>query len=189
MKYKHQINVCYLRIRARSTSETLHQYCREFEFDFDHQKPNLKIAEISNMGSLSSKVAKEIKKCLLLCANCHRLKSNHWSRLTTREQEVFTALAEDHSLNINPPYDEKSFFKDDRAFLQYKLCIAFNMRSDVRGGILIGVALIPPSPKCRSKHFCISFATLDGREPTGNQEFLIYFLLAWERPQEPVLSL
>ncbi len=50
--------------------------------------------------------------------------------LTDRERKVFTVLTKGHALNINP-YDGKNFFSDDRAFLQYKLCIAFAF--DMRG--------------------------------------------------------
>ena len=121
---------CGRTVRARSTLETLFQHC--CDFDFDHQIPVLKVKAISRMVSQKfplSKIWEEMKKCLLLCARCHTLKSKHRHRLTPRERQVFAVLAEGHAQNINP-YDEKNFFTDDRAFLQFKLCIAFDMRGE-----------------------------------------------------------
>lgn len=52
--------------------------CGESDFavlDFDHVDKNNKKLEISNMvrsGSSFSKIEEEIKKCRVLCANCHR---------------------------------------------------------------------------------------------------------------------
>ena len=103
-----------------------------YKFDFDHQDRSQKIACISEMVQLrlsSSKIWEEIKKCLFLCANCHGLKSNHKKNLTPRERKVFKKLTKGHSMNINP-YDGRNYFKDDKAFLQFKLCITYDMRED-----------------------------------------------------------
>ena len=42
-------------------------------FDFHHTDPNKKEFTISALSSSQEKIAKEIKKCIVLCANCHRL--------------------------------------------------------------------------------------------------------------------
>ena len=102
------------------------------QFEWDHQVPKQKIANISDMirdGSSSSEIWEEMQKCLLLCTNCHSLKSFHWDNLTDRERKVFKKLTKGHSMNINP-YDGRNYFTDDRAFLQFKLCITYDMRED-----------------------------------------------------------
>ena len=47
-------------------------------FDFDHRNPNEKITNVSAMQSYSytfKQIEDEMKKCDLLCANCHQIKS------------------------------------------------------------------------------------------------------------------
>ena len=44
--------------------------------DFHHLDPNEKEGSISKMISTPIKLEKELKKCIVLCANCHR--KLHW---------------------------------------------------------------------------------------------------------------
>jgi hypothetical protein len=45
--------------------------------DFDHLDPTTKTRDIAKMHTTSlSTLAKEIKKCQVLCANCHRIKTH-----------------------------------------------------------------------------------------------------------------
>jgi hypothetical protein len=41
--------------------------------DFHHLDPESKVAGITGLRHYGKKLAKEIAKCTLLCANCHRL--------------------------------------------------------------------------------------------------------------------
>lgn len=53
--------------------------------DFDHIDPSQKKDKVSNMISYGTleMIEAEIKKCELLCANCHRLRT-HYRRLTAK---------------------------------------------------------------------------------------------------------
>ena len=56
--------------------------------DFDHRNPNEKIYEVSKMvrdGYSWENILKEINKCDVRCANCHRLK-------TAKDQEWYNNL-------------------------------------------------------------------------------------------------
>ncbi len=45
--------------------------------DFDHVDPTTKVKNISRMlGSSKDKILEEIKKCQLVCANCHRIRTH-----------------------------------------------------------------------------------------------------------------
>jgi hypothetical protein len=45
--------------------------------DFDHIDPNLKLRDIAKMHTTSiGKLKIEMKKCQVLCANCHRIKTH-----------------------------------------------------------------------------------------------------------------
>ena len=58
-----------------SSCEENHPAC----LDFHHTDPSKKEQEISRMvraGKGMAKIQKEIDKCVLLCANCHR--KQHW---------------------------------------------------------------------------------------------------------------
>lgn len=49
-------------------------------FDFHHKDPSEKDFTISNYSNLCwAKIEAEIKKCILLCANCHR--ELHWQEI------------------------------------------------------------------------------------------------------------
>lgn len=71
-------------------SYKLKKGCKECGFnkwpeclDFDHKNPKLKKFSISqNLVKSKKALLKEIKKCQILCANCHRHKSKltHWSK-------------------------------------------------------------------------------------------------------------
>ena len=122
---------CGRKVKSGDNPATRHEYC--CLFDFDHQDPELKIDGISKLVILRkplSQIAKEIELCLLICANCHRLKSCHKSRLTDREQNVFNILKKGHSREINP-YDGgggTNYFLDTKAFLDYSLRVATDVR-------------------------------------------------------------
>jgi hypothetical protein len=48
--------------------------------EFHHLEPNRKdfaIADFMSRGASSARISKEIKKCVVLCANCHRIE--HYS--------------------------------------------------------------------------------------------------------------
>ncbi len=96
------------------------------QFDWDHQNPKQKISEISALVGRTSaslaRIAEEIGKCLLLCGDCHMLKSRHSKNLSRREEHVFDMLEEGHAKRVNP-YDGKNFFVDDEAFLKYQHCV------------------------------------------------------------------
>jgi len=47
--------------------------CRDYTLDFHHLEPNEKEYTIAKMGTYNiERVLNEIKKCVVLCANCHR---------------------------------------------------------------------------------------------------------------------
>ena len=55
--------------------------------DFDHLDPTTKIRDIAKMHTTSiEKLNKEMEKCQVLCANCHRIK--------THNSKAFTQLLE-----------------------------------------------------------------------------------------------
>ena len=65
------------------------QKCGEKRFyvlDFHHKNPNEKVNEIAHMIKSSSidNLEKEINKCVLLCANCHR----EWHYLEKNNSEL-----------------------------------------------------------------------------------------------------
>lgn len=50
------------------------------QMDFDHINPSTKIGGIANLLATATPIEfiyKEIKKCDLVCANCHRLRTKH----------------------------------------------------------------------------------------------------------------
>ncbi len=105
-----------------------HELC--CQFDFDHQRRSQKIKAISkliNRKSSLSKIWEEIKKCLLICANCHVLKSKR--RFTQREKNIFKTLKIGHSKDIDP-YDGLNYFFQPTALYQYQLCIDYDMREN-----------------------------------------------------------
>ncbi len=47
-----------------------------FVMDFDHRDPSQKLFTVSAMGTRSIKILlREIAKCDIVCANCHRIRS------------------------------------------------------------------------------------------------------------------
>jgi hypothetical protein len=51
-------------------------------FDFHHLEPNKKETKLSDAHDISDiRFWREISKCVMLCANCHRLR--HWSNKGT----------------------------------------------------------------------------------------------------------
>ena len=51
-------------------------------FDCDHRDPDFKELEISEMSKNVSveRMSRELLKCDVLCANCHRLKTQKWNK-------------------------------------------------------------------------------------------------------------
>ena len=48
-----------------------------YALDFDHIDPSTKVYDIAKMATRRlDKIQEEIKKCQVLCANCHRVKTN-----------------------------------------------------------------------------------------------------------------
>ena len=114
-----------LKACVTTATATRHKYC--CQFDFDHQDPSQKTATIAHLLTVHAslaRIAKELGKCLLLCGDCHMLKTRHRKALTDREEDVFTVLTKGHFRKINPYDGSKSFFTDDEAFLDYRLCVA-----------------------------------------------------------------
>ncbi len=155
-EHKLQIGSCAAcgRRVLSGASASLHELC--CQFDFDHQKRKLKIAAISlliNRQSSLSKIWEEIKKCLLICANCHVLKSR--CRLTQREKKVFKTLKIGHSKNIDP-YDGLNYFFQPTALYHYQLCIDFDMRENHnwnRPSESFFTPILPPLPSSHSSGF------------------------------------
>jgi len=71
------------KLKCSRCSES-HQAC----LDFHHRDPKTKekevAATVSNYGWAKERILKEIAKCIVLCANCHR--KEHWDRIGRREQ-------------------------------------------------------------------------------------------------------
>lgn len=55
-----------------------------YVMDFDHRDENKKIASINRMTNVhmysKAKILEEIKKCDLVCANCHRIRTHNRSK-------------------------------------------------------------------------------------------------------------
>ena len=66
--------------------------------DFDHLNPTTKVRGIAQLCTANtSKLLQEIKKCQVLCANCHRIK--------THDPEAFKQLMEKASLSSGSAMD------------------------------------------------------------------------------------
>jgi hypothetical protein len=69
--------------------------------DFDHRPGVVKVNVVSDIVKHSwGKVLREINKCDLVCANCHRIRTTRRSRETPQEQpsqqqDLFASLAEE----------------------------------------------------------------------------------------------
>ncbi len=74
------------RVKKRKEVEALKDFpCQDcggsfppYCMDFDHRDPSQKVASISTMRSLAfslEKILREIAKCDLVCANCHRIRT------------------------------------------------------------------------------------------------------------------
>lgn len=65
-------------------------------FDFHHLSPSTKIDTISNMlKNPTSKIIAELKKCVMLCANCHRLVESSHIELDEHIKRYDEKLAEE----------------------------------------------------------------------------------------------
>ncbi len=45
---------------------------KPYQMDFDHRDPSLKVCNVSRIQRSVSKLYREIQKCDVVCANCHR---------------------------------------------------------------------------------------------------------------------
>ena len=159
-EYKLQIGSCAgcgRRVLPGDTpASRRHELC--CQFDFDHQKRKLKIEGISRLIHLRSSLSKiweEIQKCLLVCTNCHILKSRCRRLLTKREKKVFKTLKIGHSKDINP-YDGLNYFSQSTALYHYQLCIDYDMRENHnwnRPSESFFVPILPPLPVGHSSGF------------------------------------
>lgn len=81
-KQKNRLGVKKARQKIRDYINTIKQnqkclYCQESDIrclDFHHNDPNIKTEAVSKMIRTASllNVQKEIEKCIIVCANCHR---------------------------------------------------------------------------------------------------------------------
>lgn len=60
--------------------------------DFHHVKGNKKfnISDLALMGLSKKRVLKEIKKCIVLCANCHRIE--HYKTRGLKKAQILTMI-------------------------------------------------------------------------------------------------
>lgn len=59
-------------------------------FDFDHVNPNTKMCNISQAGNMNKqRLDEEIRKCRLLCANCHKLHTIKQRSYTLYDDYIF----------------------------------------------------------------------------------------------------
>jgi hypothetical protein len=73
-KTRRQKNAAYLREYKKTQSCSKCGISDYRVLDFHHLDPAEKEIEVSCMGSFSiENLMKEIKKCIVLCANCHRI--------------------------------------------------------------------------------------------------------------------
>lgn len=75
---------------------------------FHHRNPEEKEFNISNVGKSWASVVKELKKCILLCHNCHmELHDNLWSiediRREAHKDEHSPDKGKEVSSNLTPP--------------------------------------------------------------------------------------
>jgi len=61
-------------LRCAKCGET-HPYCLEFHHD-DPKKKDITISDAIHQGWSRERILKEMAKCIVLCANCHR--KLHW---------------------------------------------------------------------------------------------------------------
>ena len=76
-KYRKAMKTFLIKIKSKPCSDCgkIYPY---FVMDFDHRKDQLKEKEIAHMvagGWSKKKIEDEIKKCDLVCANCHRIRT------------------------------------------------------------------------------------------------------------------
>jgi hypothetical protein len=70
-KYRMKMKEVYNRLKCGPCMDCKVQY-NPWQMQFDHRNPELKSFQVSkNASSITEKVLSEIKKCDLVCANCH----------------------------------------------------------------------------------------------------------------------
>lgn len=72
--------------RGRPCVDCAHSY-HPYVMDFDHrlgEGKEFKLSTMVNCGFSREKILKEIAKCDLVCANCHRMRT--WSRFSPEQQ-------------------------------------------------------------------------------------------------------
>lgn len=85
-KYYKEKKIKYVKENNRRVNELKNKSCEDchakypsFVMDFHHKNEKEKEDNISKMiknGVSFEKILEEIKKCILVCANCHRLRTN-----------------------------------------------------------------------------------------------------------------
>jgi hypothetical protein len=76
-RYTHGLKVRYIALKGNECSQCNFRYNGKNAccFDFHHENPKLRKLglNLSSIGRFSTKtILKELDKCVLLCANCHR---------------------------------------------------------------------------------------------------------------------
>jgi hypothetical protein len=82
--YKQTVKETYSKNIKLIHSEKLKRGCvccgyntSAYALDFDHIDPSTKLYDIAQLATRRfDKIQEEIKKCQVLCANCHRIKTN-----------------------------------------------------------------------------------------------------------------
>ena len=89
-KYKGQCKKCLNKHKYKRYERIIEEYYKVFkchrcgyvgsfaQFDCHHIDPDTKFKNLSELKSYSKEViVKELEKCILLCANCHRLTEHY----------------------------------------------------------------------------------------------------------------
>ncbi len=98
--YRHECNKCYIKRkgdRRREKSIWVKEYkmtqkcviCGNDDFrvlEFDHLGEKLNnVGDMARLGFSKNKILEEIKKCQVLCANCHRIKTYEETQIKKME--------------------------------------------------------------------------------------------------------
>lgn len=130
--------------------------------EFDHIDPTTKVDTISNMICSTrswTKIANEIAKCQILCANCHRIKTLSTTRPTvyiaSGMQNKATVQSLTRSLEINDVIVTYKWFKHGRyAALGDRQRAAINEINGIDSAEIVLVLL----PGGRGTHFELGYA-------------------------------
>jgi hypothetical protein len=86
-----------------------HKYFPYYMTEYDHLDPSLKIDTVSRLARNSTleKALEEIKKCELLCSNCHKQRTWLRSKLVQMQKQVKRKLEEKVSKNSAKRKDKR----------------------------------------------------------------------------------